>query len=472
MRFSTRRRHSHARDGRVVVGGRFFVDYLAITNRTGNGHTGKSRATRRYDVINLELFKDPPPESPSEQMAMALALLEMCESRGVTFRTTRGSLASAMLKASPHWQKGRHGAARFVNEHARPYLPGNFYSISNKVRRVATKSVGLGIMDHCYYVDQTSAHHNIVRSTALPHPEDIRARGYYKKVLKGEHDYNYYEQKHYKIWAKPESQTGQAILSGRLNGLVFAKVGVGHNAPTIEHLYPPWALKQGVRYVWLWTPELRLFRGDHRLQLEGFVCGFLSREADDVLPEYATWALSQVQRGPTATYTKSTLLAAYGMLAFNPDGKPLYRYWGGQNSRERVLIPDAGLVAESKIELPPDVQPATVNVIARGCIESETRTRSIEYARLLTSEGFHIPQIYADGILVETTQLPFVPNGWRVSHSLTNVMIPRPNAILSDQLTKLPGVTQGNIETERWLEMRQQALSPVVSVGSARIVAA
>src|ERR1700728_3197498 len=31
MRFSTRRRHSHARDGRVVVGGRFFVDYLAIT---------------------------------------------------------------------------------------------------------------------------------------------------------------------------------------------------------------------------------------------------------------------------------------------------------------------------------------------------------------------------------------------------------------------------------------------------------
>jgi len=152
------------------------------------------------------------------------------------------------------------------------------------------------------------------------------------------------------------------------------------------------------------------------------------------------------------------------MLAFNGAGKTVYRYWGGNNSRSKCEIPGAGVVSESVIPINPNIQLSTVNVIARGMIEAETRTRSIEYARELHRQGFHVPQIYADGVLVETDSLPFVREGWRISHSLTNVHIPRSNAIISDQIVKLPGAAGG--EQDRAWERTREASQIILPTGT------
>jgi hypothetical protein len=259
-------------------------------------------------------------------------------------------------------------------------------------------------------------------------------------------------------WLDVDSPSGQSLMDGRHVGVLLCKIHISTVGPTKEHLYPQWALKRGTRYVWIWTPELRLIENDPKLQLEYFCGGVTGSTYDSVLPEYAKWALAEIagneQRAP---YKKGPLLAAYGMLAFNA-GKTdaIYRYWGGENKKMKVEIPMAGMVGESKIKIPTDVELSTVNVVARGLIEAETRTRSIEYARQLTAEGMHVAQIYADGILVATDQLPFVPDGWRVSHSLTHVHIPRPNAIISDELVKLPGVA-GSEQDREWERKRQDA---------------
>jgi hypothetical protein len=418
MRMTNRRRHAFTKDGRKRVTGRFFVDYFSVDAR---GKTHRS-PRRKCDVINLDLLTEKPPNHPDEQLEMALAILEMCENRGIRYKHTRGGLGSAMLRVSPFWEKGRTAAPRFINEQARQTLPGNFYSLSQKHRNKS----GIAPIPHCYYVDQTSAHHRIVREVALPHPQGIHARGNIR-TMKG-------------VWCLPDSEPGRRLLSGTLVGLTLCKVHVSSVAPTQEHLYPPWALKRGSRNEWLWTPEFRLFK-DHRIQLVHFVASFSASTSDLALREYANWAVDELGRNEgRARYKKGSLLAAYGMLAFNSCGRNIYRYWGGHSTKPICEIPRAGLVSESKISVPEHVQLSTVNVIARGLIEAETRTRSIEYARELHAQGLHIPQIYADGLLVETDHLPFVKQGWRVSHSLTNVHLPRANAIISDQVVKLPGV--------------------------------
>lgn len=434
MRITNRRRYAFSRDRRRVVTGRFFVDYFCI-DRKADRETRLPR--KRFDVINLDLLREKPPRDHTEQLEMTLALLEMCDNRGVRMRGTRGALGSAMLRKSPYWEKGRRAAPKFINDMARPYLPGNFYALSSKV----TSGFADKFIPHCYYVDQTSAHHSIVRDIPLPLPGALHARG--------SRDYQ-------KPWAYPDSPIGRELLHGKHVGLVLARVTIAPHGPTLSHLYPPWAKDRGTRLVWLWTPELRLLE-DHRLQLEYFISSFTATTYDMALREYAGWALSELQgNAQRASYKKGSLLAAYGMLAFNGAGRSIYRYWGGVSNKPICEIPRAGLVAESKINLPEHLQLSTVNVVARGVIESETRTRSIEYARELHSQGFHVPQIYADGVLVETNQLPFIPEGWRVSHSLTNVHLPRSNAIVSDQVVKLPGVA-GDEQDREWERTREES---------------
>lgn len=445
MRITNRRRQAYFGDGRVRVSGKFFVDYMCIDRKIGN--RGKRVPRKRVEVINLDLLFTVPPKDAQNQLEAALAILEVCDNRGIAYRSTKGAIGSAMLKASPHWEKGRRAAPKFINDKARKYLPGNFYSVSQRVKTEHVNGAKLGHyfhVPHCYYIDQTSSHHSIALQTKLPLPESVHARGNFDNQEK---------------WCLPDSPSGRQLIDGTHVGLLLCKVHISHMAPTKEHMYPQWARKRGERYVWIWTPELRLFENDSRLQLEHFCAAFSGSVSDPVLPEYARWAIGEIREGnqQRAPYKKGPLLAAYGMLAFNSDKRSaIYRYWGGENSKQKVEIPLAGIVGESKVKIPQTAELSTVNVVARGLIEAETRTRSIEYARELDAQGIHVAQIYADGLLVATDQMPFVPDGWRVSHSLTHVHIPRPNAIIADQLVKLPGLAASEQDRE-WMRTREQA---------------
>jgi len=211
----------------------------------------------------------------------------------------------------------------------------------------------------------------------------------------------------------------------------------------LEHLYPPWTLKRGKHVRWIWTPELRLLQNDHRLQIRHVSCALTSHRLDTALWEYAEWALTQTGREDSQVF-KSSLLAAYGMLACRTD-RPLDLYSvHGRKAPARAEACQLPLLSHVYRSTVQRVHvPAIQNVVARGVIEAETRTRSIEYARQLEGEGIPVAHIYADGLLTVTDQLPmFIPEHWRVSQSLTNVRSPHPNSIISDQITRMPGVVR------------------------------
>jgi hypothetical protein len=82
-------------------------------------------------------------------------------------------------------------------------------------------------------------------------------------------------------------------------------------------------------------------------------------------------------------------------------------------------------------------------VIARGVIEAECLTRTIEMARKLESEGHEVVHLYADGLLTTAEQLPFLPEGWRVQATLTDVTSPHPNSLISREIIRMPGIPNG-----------------------------
>src|SRR5205085_580686 len=157
-------------------------------------------------------------------LELALALLEMCDSRGIEIRSTRGACATMMLRKSAQWIRGRKPAPRFINDISRKSLPGNFYSVSAKVEKSGYKKA----IPHCYYLDQENAHHSIASTIPLPHPEHIHARGFYRSGSG--------------LWAELDSEIGQQILNGEQIGVVLCKVYIAYKVPSQAHLYPEWAL--------------------------------------------------------------------------------------------------------------------------------------------------------------------------------------------------------------------------------------
>lgn len=436
MKVSVAQRRSYTRNGQIAISGSFQVNYLSFRLHVSRDSNGRNlaRCGTRWDVLNLEAFMDLTEFTLTEKMEAASNLLTLCESRGVTIAPSRGSLARKLLKASPAWKTSRYegkrpnAAPKWINDEARKHSPGNHYSVSNRIRKAVT-------IPHCYYIDQTTAHHNIAKTIVLPHPNYIRGRGHTKQALL---------ENRFPKWLDkvPEGYVG----------LFCCHLDISFIPLKLRHLYPKWiTVKKPGHYVeWLYTPDIRLIESDHFVNLSSIVCGLCTTKDDPVLAEYAEWAITQNQL-PSKPHTKATLLAAYGMLQFNPVGWKSYRYWGGtaQSKGEPIEIPVAGMMKEVMVKFPDWVQLDTTNVCARGMIEAETRARSLEYARELTASGHHVVQVYADALVVETDRLPFIPEGWRVDQSLTNVLIPTANSIISDQMVKRPGLNREDSERVR-----------------------
>ena len=365
----------------------------------------------KWIVLNLELFCE---TKDIENAAKALVLL--AESRGITVRHSPGSFGGALLRSSTEWQKGRHAAPWFISDIAREHLPGNYYSIRENFKRAK----------RAYYLDQKSSHHSIAASVDIPHPHYLRARGRLRAVESG-----YY----------PKWITDTTVLQNHV-GLIGAVIEVKAAHPNSIHLYLPWMRKPGIRHVWIWTPELRLL--DDNVKLKWITCSFTCIKPDPVLSEFSRWSLDFLKR-ENHPAVKPALLAAYGMLGVRTQ-QQIERYTihgrikpPRAESYKLPLIDDDVYRSTIKRNRPPVVQ----NVVARGVIESETRTRSLELARNLESEGRIVAQIYADGLIVIGKELPDLPNGWRNVGKLTRVVSTHANTIVSDQIVRLPGIPGG-----------------------------
>jgi hypothetical protein len=412
-----------AKDKRAVKGVTYISRLTYRAAKVGGRKNRRRPPAIKWLVLNFELFFDTQKiqvKTVDQILSAAEGLIGVGERRGVKPRHSPGSYGSALLRASSEWGK-RHPAPWFISEIAREHLPGNFYSLSVKFKGSR--------IPHCYYLDQQSSHHKIASSVPLPHPHYLRARGRLRAV----------EADRSPCWIDGSEL---ALLREQV-GLLCCVVECAVIPQQLQHLYPPWTQKRGKHVRWIWTPELRFFQNDHRLQIRHVSCALTSHRLDTALWEYAEWALEQNGREDKDIF-KSSLLAAYGMLACRSD-KPLDLYTvHGRKAPPRSQTCQLPLLPHVYRSTVQKVRVASIqNVVARGVIEAETRTRSIEYARRLEGEGIPVAHIYADGLLAVTDQMPiFLPEHWRISQSLTNVRSPHPNSIISDQITRLPGVVR------------------------------
>lgn len=382
-----------------------------VTHKLRKQVNGKRKQTStKYLILNLELFTE-----TTDTDEATRELVKLAEQRGIKPRYSPGSFGSALLRASPDWKYRRNPAPWFISEAARAHLPGNYYAT-----RHGYKSV-----DRAYYLDQRSSHHTVAAEIDMPDPEYLRARGRFRSV-EAERTPNTYRQ--------------IEALDGHI-GVIIARITCGHIAPSIRHLYPAWAREFGTHTRWIWTPELRLL--NWLVRIEHIAASLTSIRADPALREYAKWSLEYLSHSPNSV-VKPTLLAAYGMLAVkNSEKLTSYSVHDRKppGRAEVITLPLLDKVYRSQINR--QRVPSVQNVVARGVIEAEVKVRSIELARQLESEKSPVVHIYADGLIVETDQLPFLPANWRVAGSLTDVSSPAPHSILSRELVRLPGIPNG-----------------------------
>lgn len=327
------------------------------------------------------------------------------------------------MRASPAWEKGRNPAPWFISEAARPHMPGNFYALRH----------GYKSAESALYLDQSSSHHTIASQIPLPHPGYLRARGRFRSVeRKGERPMLTDR------WLRDPS----LLELHRHIGVMVATVRVANVPPSKMHLYPRWMNKPGERQVWIWTPELRLL--DRFVEIMKVTAALTSFIADPVLAEYANWSLSQLAL-KLHPAVKPALLAAYGMLAVRSrEDFTIHSIHGRGRPRRAslVLFPLVnGPVYRSTVER--KRTPVIQNVVARGVIEAETMVRSLELARDMESRRIKVLQIYADGIIVQTAQVPLLPPNWRIAAELSSLQARTPNSVVSKNLLKLPGIPNG-----------------------------
>jgi hypothetical protein len=403
---------------------RGIIYYSRLTYRfpkVGGRHERKRPRTKKWRILNLELFCEYTQDREEIEHATD-SLIELARLRNVTLPYSPGSFGGKMLRGSPLWTRDRKPAPWFISDAARERLPGNHYALRAGFRKVS----------EAVYVDQKSSHHSIASTIDLPHPHWLRARGRFRAVEAGESP----------VWKVSAEQ----LIHKRHVGLLIATVDCRTIPEKHLHLYPKWAQVRGERQVWVWTPELRLLadRLYDKVKLIHVSAALTSHHADDVISEYAQWSLDRLNESWHPAI-KPALLAAYGMLAIRSSaGFDTYTLHGRSKPprADRVKLPLVdGAVYRSTIER--KWTPSVQNVIARGVIESETMTRSLEFARTLESSGIPVLQVYADGLIADTRELPLMPPGWRWAGVLANVSARTSNSIVSTNLVRMPGIPQG-----------------------------
>jgi len=415
----------HAQEQRTKEGranGLIYYSRLSYRRaKVGGRHNRKRPPAIKWLVLNMELFGE-----FDDVEAGARALVHLSEQRGIKTRYSPGTIGGALLRASPAWTSERTPAPRFISEAARPNLPGNLYALR----------YNHDYSESALYIDQSSSHHTVAATVPLPHPEYLRARGRFRATEKGgvipNTDTTPY-------WLRTPS-----LLEVQDHiGVIIATVEVHYIPPSKIHLYPTWAKTPGTKQVWIWTPELRLFP-DRYIMLRRVSASLTSHVADPVLDEYGKWCLSQIAEGCHPA-VKPAMLAAYGMLAIRSRESFVTHSVHGRarppRSRQISFPLVNGPVYQSTVER--KRTPVIQNVVARGVIEAETMVRSLELARELEAQKIQVLQIYADGIIVKTDQVPLLPVGWRVACGLDELQAGHPNQVLSKNLLKIPGIPNG-----------------------------
>lgn len=342
-----------------------------------------------------------------------------------------GGMAGQLLRDKRFYPEDRRKVPRATNEKARPQLPGNFYRIYSKRKHFKS----------AFYLDQSSAHHRIASEIDLP-DANVYARGYYHS------DKNV-------IWCRAGSKRFEREISRY--GLFKLSVTIPPSA-RFQHS-PRYCDKPGDQVIYVYSNELDFLAG-LGVHIRGIVASWTSNTIDYGIRAYANWALSinhrvDIQDRKTI---KPILLSAYGVLASKPR---ILKYGFAKSVKgETKEITLGGLPVSMQVtETKKPGGDKLAHVIQRGMIEAETRNRSLQLATYLKETAkAKIIMVYADSVIVECNQLPFLPDTWKVQTALTALEIFNEVSFTSLELTKLPGIP---FSDERDQMLLLERISPV-----------
>jgi hypothetical protein len=324
----------------------------------------------------------------------AMDVRAWAESNNLTLRNAFAGYAAQLLRDARFYAEPRRRVPRATNERARPSLPGNLIQLYVEPGPQSYDVTG---------IDQRSAHHRVVQSTALPDANTLFARGYFGNPENAP-----------RYWSERDSVTYRRTVAQP--GLLYVGMHSRHTGKNEFRL--PVQDYNGFAKVFVYTNTVGFLEATGS-RIEGIYAAWTSATDDTGLARYGEWAQAEIESAPAhrKRWLKPLLHSTYGLLAARPRPLEVGHSRGRADRRTHFLFgPRAFEVSLYKL---PDWQPIIANLIQRGVIEAETQVRTLRMAQELTLLGCRVLHVHTDGIHVEG-QIPLLPDDWAIVE-LTNV---------------------------------------------------
>ena len=346
-------------------------------------------------------------------LSWGIMLRDFCDENNIEIRPTMGSISAQFLTDPRFYPDARRKIPACINQRVREQLPGNHYHLEADTDDDTEYTA--------IYIDQSRAHHYHARNIKLPDANFLYASGNFINL----------------------DTIAFTELPTDFHGLLCVDL----EAPTTPIPFDWLTRPEQLDRRFIFTNELPHVL-DSGYKIIGVRAAWGGHKRDIGIPRYAAWASLQLDSHHNAAWLKPILLSAYGMLAMKP------RYAEAVFRLARSGIPTSlptgrrklsGLYVCSSRKL----EPGVANVLHRGMIEAATRSESIGLAQYLSEGlGFKVLSIYADAVIIEKhdhRELPVLPEPWRVKQELTHLQFLNQQAFLSGEMTKLPGISGGDI---------------------------
>lgn len=402
------------------------VSYFGFRRMNGRGKGAWFYPLSPQDFCSMRADKLLPDTSLETLFAWAVDVRDWCDENGLQPRPTSAGLAAQLLRDKRFWpnRRGRRKVPYQHNERARLALPGNYYHLEIPKSMVVTRAD---------YWDQESAHHTIAQEIDLPDGEHFYAVGHWReRQAKPGH---FVDRRYCDI----EQIKGHGLLLVRLHAM-------GTPGPAPDYLKDP-----GSKITYITTNEIPLIEALGG-RIEYVIAGWLSRHADEGMKRYAAWAKAERAKAnpERARWLKPTLLSLYGLLATGRRPHRIGMKHTSGNVKAHFPVGGRDLLEVSEIRLPAR-EPNFAHVTQRVMIETETRSRSILFAR---ANAKRLVSIYADGVILRPEPrgqkdllTPEVGGpGWRLSGQLSRLRFYAPHSYSALEGCKLPGVSKGRRE--------------------------
>lgn len=354
-------------------------------------------------------------------MEWAKEVRDFLDKHKLNLSPTSGGIAAQLLRDSKFYPEDRRKVPRHTNSAARDHLPGNFYQL------YAAKE-GMGY-HKAAYLDQVSAHHTAAKEITFPNANTLRRKGRHSTL---------------------KDRSFAKIGSSKFEGLIreYGLFYLAYEAPRFfdgDFPLPTIELRvnhrTGYGTGYFYSNELP-YLAELGVRIRHIIACWTSPDADIGLNLYSEWALNEIATAPpdSKPWLKPTLLSTYGVLASKPKVQELgYKHVEG-GEKKKYPCGSGFLDVEARVS-DKMREPLMSNVIHRGMIEAQTRLTSLRLARRLAKEGHEILAIYADSVFVASSELPFLPEPWRIQEFLTGLHFESATHFTSREISKLPGVS-------------------------------